>query len=142
MEMPVARTLPRLLDEMAERYPARNFVTDQTRRLTFSEFRDEARQLAKGFHALGVRKGDKVAILMANQAEWLLVDFAVTMLGGVLVALNTWWRRSELHHALASTDTNVLVMIDRYLRNDYAGAMREMGDLAQALPQLRRIVGG
>jgi len=140
MKMPAARTHSGLLDEMAECHPARNFVTDQTRRLTFSEFRDETRQLAKGFHALGVRKGDKVAILMANQVEWLLADFAVTMLGAVLVALNTWWRRSELLHALSSTDASVLVMTDRYLRNDYAGAMREMGDLAQALPQLRRIV--
>lgn len=139
--LPVSRTFPALLEEMAARFPDRNFVTDRNRRLSFSEFRAEARELAKGLHAVGVRKGDKVAILMGNQAEWLLVDFAVSMLGGVVVALNTWWRQSELHHALASSDATVLVMVDRYLSNDYAAAFRQMGDLNEALPKLRHIIG-
>lgn len=140
MRMPAARTLPGLLDEMAERYGERNFVTDQRRRLSYAEFRAEARRLAKGFWKLGVRRGDKVALLMGNQAEWLLVDFAVTMLGGWLVAVNTWWRARELHHALESSDSSVLVMVDRYLSNDYTAALAELGDLTTSLPLLRHVV--
>ncbi len=141
MDLPRARTFPGLMDEMAERYGERNFVTDFRRRLSYNEFRAEVRQLAKGLHALGVRRDDKVALLMGNQAEWLVIDFAVTLLGGVLVAVNTWWKHSELHHALGSTDSSVLIMVDRYLGNDYSAAMREMGDLSKALPDLKHIVG-
>jgi fatty-acyl-CoA synthase len=136
MKMPASRTMPALLDELAERYPDRNFVTDGARRLSYAQFRHEARRLARGLHAIGVRPGDKVALLMGNQLEWLLVDFAVTMLGGVLVAVNTWWRRAELEHALALSDAAVLVMVDRYINNDYSAAIREIG----ALPCLRKIV--
>lgn len=140
MDMPASRTLPRLLSEMAGRYPDRSFLTDGVRRMSYAEFLAEARSMARGFHALGVRKGDKVAVLMGNQLEWLLTQFAVTMLGGVLVALNTWWRQAELRHALALSDASVLVMVDRYLGNDYAAELRQIGDLALELPKLKHVV--
>src|SRR6185312_13932911 len=136
MLMPSSRTLPDLLDELAGRYPDHVFLIDGDRRLTYAEFRAEARCLARSFHALGVRRGDRVAILMGNRAEWLLVDFAVTMLGAALVALNTWWRQRELHHALQLSDARVLVMADRYLKHDYIAELAGMGEL----PELRQIV--
>jgi fatty-acyl-CoA synthase len=136
MSMPSSRTLPDLLDELASRYPDRVFLIDGDRRFTYAEFRAEVRRLARSFHALGVRRGDRVAILMGNRAEWLLVDFAVTMLGAALVALNTWWRQRELHHALDLTGASVLVMADRYLKHDYVAELAGMGEL----PELRHIV--
>ena len=139
MEMPASRTMPALIDELVARYPDRNFLTDGDRRLSYREFRAESRRLARGFHALGVRRGDKVALVMGNQLEWLLVDFAVTMLGGVLVALNTWWRRTELQHALAISESSVLVMVDRYLSSDYTAVIAEI-DRAADLPGLRHLV--
>ena len=126
---------------MAARHGARNFVADRQRRLSYAEFRAEVRRLAKGLHALGVRQGDKVALLMGNQAEWLVIDFAVTLLGGILVAVNTWWKQRELLHGLASTDTSVLLMVDNYLGNDYTQSLGAIGDLAEHLPHLKHIVG-
>lgn len=140
MTLPRSRTFAGLMDEMAQRHGECNFVTDGKRRLSYAQFRAEVRQLAKGLHALGVRRDDKVALLMGNQAEWLVADFAVTLLGGILVAVNTWWKSSELQHALASTDTSVLLMVDGYLGNDYTAALADIGTLAQACPRLRRIV--
>lgn len=64
MEMPRSRTLPDLLDEMAARHPDREAVVGGTARLTYAEYRTRVRQLAKGLHRLGVRRGDKVALLM------------------------------------------------------------------------------
>lgn len=140
MDLPHARTFPDLVDEMARRYGARDFVIDQRRRLAYRQFREEVRELARALYALGVRRGDSVALLMGNQAEWLVADFAVTLLGGMLVALNTWWKESELRHALASTDSSVLLMVDGYLGNDYTAALEAIGDRAQALPRLRHVV--
>jgi len=136
MPMPSSRTLPDLLDELAGRHPDRVLLIDGDRRFTYAEFHAEARRLARSFHALGVRRGDRVAILMGNRAEWLLVDFAVTMLGAALVALNTWWRQRELHHALDLTGASVLVMADRYLKHDYVAELAGMA----GLPELRHIV--
>lgn len=140
MDMPESRTLPALLEEMARRYPDRLALVYEGQTWTYTEFLREVRELAKAFHALGVRKGDKVALLMGNQPEWLFTDFAVTMLGGVLVAFNTWWRAKELEHGLAITDTKVLVMVDRFGSNDYVAQLGEIPDLAAAVPTLERVI--
>jgi fatty-acyl-CoA synthase len=140
MKPPDARTIPALLDEMARRYPERLFVIDADRRVTYRAFRLQARALAKCLYQLGVRKGDKVALLMGDQLEWLQVDFAVALLGAVLVAMNTWWRRSELQHALALADVKVLVMADSFDKINYTEELAAIGDLATAFPLLRQIV--
>ena len=110
-----------------------------TRRPSYAEFLARARRLAKSFHALGVRRGDTVALLMGNQLEWLEIFFAVTMLGGTLAAVNTWWRRRELIHAFNISDACVLVMVDRYGTNDYGADLREV-DFAAEVPKLRHLI--
>ena len=77
MAHPRSRTLPDLLDEIAARDPAHEFIVGSAERLSYAETRARARRLAKGLRRLGVRRGDKVALLMGNRPEWLLIDFAV-----------------------------------------------------------------
>lgn len=133
-------TLPALLAHLAARLPNHTFLIDGDRRWSYAGFQAEARALAQSLHALGVRRGDRVGILMGNRAEWLLVDFATTMLGAALVALNTWWRARELQHALHLSETSVLVMADRYLRQDFVAELASLGELGTALPGLRHVV--
>ena len=137
MPVPPAHTLPALLDAMARRFPDREFVVDGERRWTYREFRRDARSLAKGLVRLGVGPRDKVALLMGNRAEWLLGDFAVTMLGATLVAVNTWYRTYELSHVLGHSDCTTLVTADRYLGQDYIAMLQE---IRARLPLLRRVV--
>jgi fatty-acyl-CoA synthase len=119
-------------------------------RLTYPQFQEQARQLAKGLLRLGVRRGDKVAILMGNRAEWLLVDFAVASIGATLVALSTWGTARELEYVLRHADVTTLITVDRFLRSDYVAMLAEIcpelpracpGELCSArLPYLRRVV--
>lgn len=139
MDRPSSRTIPHLLAEIAERHPDRNFVTDGDRRSSYAGFLARTRRLAKSFHALGVRRGDTVALLMGNQLEWLEIFFAVTMLGGTLAAVNTWWRRRELIHSFNISDASVLVMVDRYGSNDYSADLRDV-DLVAEVPKLRHLI--
>ena len=140
MQMPSSRTIPGLLAEMARTQPDAPLLIDRDLRLSYRAAREAARDVARGLHALGVRRGDKVAILMGNRQEWLLTCFAVTALGGTLVALNTWWKAAELHHALDLSDTAVLVMEGRAGNRDYAAELASLGDLGTALPRLRKVV--
>jgi fatty-acyl-CoA synthase len=140
MPMPDARTLPALLDEMARRFPDREFVVDGERRWTYAAFRDEARALAKGLLWLGVRPGDNLALLMGNRAEWLFAEFAALMAGATLVAVNTWFRTHELGHVLRHSDAATLIAADRYLGQDYLGMLRAIGIGDGRLPRLRTLV--
>ena len=137
--MPRSRTAPALLTELAERHPDTEFVVGGGRRLTYPEFRAEASRFARGLHALGVRRGDKVAILMGNRPEWLIADFAILALGAVMVSLNTWATRRELAWMLDHSETTVLVTVDRFLGQDYTAALSE-AVAAGELPKLRHVV--
>ena len=128
------------MDEMAWRYPEREFVVHGGERVTYAQFRGRTRQLAKGLHKLGVRKGDHVGLLMGNQVEFLLVDFAVNLLGGVLVALNTWYKSHELRYVLTHGDVSVLVLAERFLGQDYIAMLRELDVPGAGIPAIRSVV--
>jgi fatty-acyl-CoA synthase len=137
MEMPASRTIPDLLDELAARHPDREALVGGDQRYSYRALRAEVRRVAKSLHALGVRKGDKVGILMGNRPEWIIVDFAITLLGGVMVGVNTWATTAELEYLLGHSDTTMLVTVDRFLKYDYLASLDE---IAPRLPQLERIV--
>jgi fatty-acyl-CoA synthase len=141
MEMPRSRTLADLLDEMAARDPAREFIVGGGERLTYAQTRTRARDLARGLHRLGVRRGDTVALLMNNRPEWLLVDFALAILGATLVPISTWSRARELEYVLDHCDASTLITVDRFLGQDFLAMLAGLGPPGGArLPKLRRVV--
>jgi fatty-acyl-CoA synthase len=138
---PRSRTLPGLLEEIAARDPAREFIVGAAARLSYAEARARARQLARGLWRLGVRRGDTVALLMSNRPEWLLVDFAVTILGATLVPISTWSRPRELAYVLDHCDAATLITADRLGGQDYLGMLAGLGGPGSArLAKLRRVV--
>ena len=114
MAHPRSRTLPDLLDEITARDPAHELIVGGGERISYAETRARARRLAKGLLRLGIRRGDKVALLMGNRPEWLVIDFAVTMLGATLVPVSTWSRARELGYVLDHCDTTTLITIARF----------------------------
>ncbi|MBV8951521.1 MAG: acyl--CoA ligase, partial [Actinobacteria bacterium] len=58
---------------------------------------------------LGVKPGDRVALLSANNPEWVVAFWAVASLGAVLVPLNAWWKAEELQFALHDSGSTVLL---------------------------------
>src|SRR5712692_3996230 len=55
--------------------------------VTLPEFRDTVRHFANGLRLLGVKPGDRVAILSENRPEWAMADFATLALGAVTVPI-------------------------------------------------------
>jgi fatty-acyl-CoA synthase len=140
MPLPKSRTIPDLLDEMADRFPDREALVGGGRRFTYVQLRDEVRAFAKGLHALGVNSGDKVALLMGNRAEWIIADLAICSLGAIMVAVNTWVTSRELAYILHHSDASMLIATDRFLKYDYFAMLAELEPLPLALPLLRSIV--
>ena len=138
---PASRTLPDLLDELAARQPDHEMIVGGAERLSYAETRARARRLAGGLRRLGVGAGDRVALVMTNRPEWLLIDFAVTMLGATLVPISTWSRPRELEYVLAHCGVTTLITIPRLGAQHFLDAVAEMGGPGSVrLPLLRRVV--
>jgi fatty-acyl-CoA synthase len=76
---------------------------------TYDELAQRATRLALGLVAAGFTKGDRVAVLMRNRAEWIESFFGVTLAGGVLVPLNYLLRADELEFILTDSGSKWVV---------------------------------
>lgn len=94
--------------------------------------------VAAGLWALGVRPGDRVAILMGNRAEWISSYFAVLGLGATAVALNTWLTPAEQAYQLKHAGAGTLIAADRFRDRDIVAEVAEMQVLG--LPALQRLI--
>ena len=68
--------------------------------------------LANRLVALGVGKGDRVALAMRNLPEWPVAFFAATAIGAIMVPLNAWWTGPELEYGLKDSGAKVLIVDD------------------------------
>ena len=138
MQKPSARTAPALLDEMTVRQPERAAIIDGDRRWSYGDLRAEARAVARGLWATGVRPGDRVAILMGNRAEWLSCYFAILGLGATAVALNTWLTPREQAYQLNHAEVETLILAGRFGERDLLAELAAMRGLG--LPSLRQVI--
>jgi long-chain acyl-CoA synthetase len=92
-------------------YDDKTFLVYQDQRLSFRQTFERAAVLSAALAMdLGVRKGDRVAIAMRNNPEWILSFMAVTALGAVAVPMNAWWTSEELKYGLADSGARVVVV--------------------------------
>ena len=81
-------------------------------------------ELSGGLAALGVSRGDRVAIWLPNGPEWLELVFALSRLGACAVAINTRFRSHEVQDILVRSGARVLVYAPGFKGIDFAGIMR------------------
>jgi len=77
--------------------------------LTYAELFAEARHVAAGFAARGVRPGDRVAFFLGNRPEFVTALLALFHLGAALVPINLAYRRREIAHMLGDAEPRLLL---------------------------------
>jgi acyl-CoA synthetase (AMP-forming)/AMP-acid ligase II len=129
------RTIPQVLDEIADRFSDHDALVTQDRRLTFAQLRSEVRRAAAAMIDLGVKAGDRVAIWSPNTWHWVVACLATHHAGAVVVPLNTRYTASEASDILARTEAPLLIAVGEFLGAD------RVADLDRAaLPALRHVV--
>jgi fatty-acyl-CoA synthase len=126
MEAWEKKTLGQVLEEVSRRYPENAALIFKDQRISYGELLEKARALAKGLIALGVGRGDKVAIWAGNCPEWVYTQMATALLGAVLVPVNTRFRTTELEYILGQSESTTLVTVDRFLNTDNLGMVKEI----------------
>ncbi|HPJ03004.1 MAG TPA: AMP-binding protein [Candidatus Limiplasma sp.] len=114
-------TIPELLRRNVRNVPDNDCVVapEFGVRWSWKEFDRLSDVIARGLYALGIRKGDHVAIWATNVPEWVLVMFATAKLGAILITVNTNYKQFELNYLLRQSDAKMLIMIGGVKGNDY-----------------------
>ena len=89
-------------------------VIDGDRRFTYAEFLDRCLRFAGALHALGVRRGDRVAVLAGNSSTMLAAHYAVPFAGAVLVALNTRITPADMAFSIGHCGARILIHGDDF----------------------------
>lgn len=130
-------TVGDVLERAVRLWPNREALVIEDRRLTYTQLNRMVNRLANGLANLGVKRGDKVAVMLPNWPEFVGAYYALAKLGAVIVPVNTRFRRREVEHIIFQTEARVLIMPDRFLGFDYVDLLVE---LWPHLPRLRHII--
>ncbi len=101
-------SLRELMAQNASR-PNVTFLVQGDQRYTYEEHDNAAKSIAHSLAALGVRHGNRVAVVSANNPEWVLTFWACAILGAICVPLNAWQKSEELQFALADSGSKVVI---------------------------------
>ena len=134
----VHKTIGQLIQETATRYPENTALISPELgiRQTYREFYQICRDVAKGLMAMGIKRGDNVAVWTTNIPEWIYLQCSLGMTGGVLVSVNTNYQTHELEYILKQSDSTTLFLIDSYRDTSFYDTVR------QIVPELDSCVAG
>ena len=100
----------------------------ENERYTYKEVFEKSAQAGNALIKAGIKKGDRVAICMQNNPEFVYSYFGIVGIGAVCVPLNSWWVPSEVIYGLEHSDAKLLIADSKRLKG------------LESLPNVKKIV--
>jgi long-chain acyl-CoA synthetase len=136
-------TLDQLLDDTMRDCPDRPAITfvlkyvlgDRLRigaALPYRRLFDQVDRFAAALHSLGVRKGDRVAVMLPNSPQFVIAFFAAMRLGAIVVNTNPTYTPPEIQHQLADSGAETILLLNLFLPR--------LRKVQGELPQLKRVI--
>ncbi|OLE77456.1 MAG: AMP-dependent synthetase [Chloroflexi bacterium 13_1_20CM_2_70_9] len=111
------------------------------RTLTFGQLRTEVARAAAGLRALGVAKGDRVAVFLPLTLECAVAVLAIGAIGAVLIPVFSGYGADAIAGRLRDAEARVLICADGFYRRGQVVPMKETADAAaDAAPSVKRVV--
>ncbi|MBU4604422.1 MAG: AMP-binding protein [Proteobacteria bacterium] len=126
------QVLHQVLKDKAAQFGNREFLRFDQESFGYQDFDQASDRVAAGLQALGVGKGDKVAIIMGNRPEYLFLWFGLSKLGAVEVPVNTAHRGELLSYMLGQSGSKLVVA--------EAAFLDRLAPVLSELPQLEQVV--
>ena len=105
-------TMPEVLTRTTTSFPDHAALIFMGTKITYLALEDLVNRFARALQSLGVKKGDKVAMLLPNVPQLVIAEYAAFRIGGVNVMNNPLYTEKELTYQLNDSDSTVLVTLD------------------------------
>jgi fatty-acyl-CoA synthase len=139
-----------MLATVASQHRDRLAIVFEAERITYAELLSRVDTLADGFAALGLTRGDTLAIWLPNRPAWFAAQLAAAKLGIVVAGLNPRYKAHELSYILAQSDTTAFLLTHHLGGIDYFETLHEVlpglpdavpGEVAASgFPRLRHVI--
>ena len=105
------QSLVHMLRATVEKWPNKEALVELGgERITYPQLWDRSARVAGGLRAMGVQRGDRVAIRLGNSINWCSAFFGILMAGAVVVPVNTRFSESEVEHVVTDSGSKVVIL--------------------------------
>jgi len=144
IEIP-GKSLPQVFDEVAVKYSARDAVIFYGSRMSYAKLKEEIDRFATALQALGITKGDKVALYLLNSPQYIVAYFGALKAGAAVSPVSPVYTSIEVRHQLLDSGAKSIVCQD-FLYENVARAEVELknivvADIGEYLPMSKKIAG-
>ncbi|MGM0839016.1 MAG: long-chain-fatty-acid--CoA ligase [Bacillota bacterium] len=124
------RTLQSYLKEAAIEHPSKTAIHFLGKKLTFQEVYDQSLKLANYLKELGVKKGDRVSIMLPNCPQAVISYYGVLFAGGIVVQTNPLYMERELEYQINDSGSEIIITLDiLYPRVSKVKALTKLRDI-------------
>ncbi|MFP4317170.1 MAG: long-chain-fatty-acid--CoA ligase [Desulfovibrionales bacterium] len=100
------------LDRAAEEFPKRTAVVFNNYKISYAQLKELSERVAANFQKAGLRRGDRVAIMLPNLPQTIITYWAVLKAGGTIVMTNPLYMETELVHHFTDAKAKFLITLD------------------------------
>src|SRR5580692_9248720 len=133
MDFKICPSLPAMLFDKAAHYGDKPFLwAKRSGAYQPIAWREAARQvsaLSRGLRALGIKPGDRVALISENRPEWLIADFAIMAAGAITVPAYTTNTVEDHRHILANSGARAVIVSTAALTHRVMPAADQISDI-------------
>lgn len=106
------RPLYAFLEKSAKQFPKKKALHFMGKEMTYKELHTQATQMANYLQSLGMRKGDRIAIMLPNCPQSVISYYGALMAGGIVVQTNPLYKERELQYQLIDSGATFIVCLD------------------------------
>ena len=135
----IARNLPELFISQANKYSEKIAVEYRLRRnepykpISWGRLRTMVYEIAYGLEKLGIKKGDKVAIISDTRYEWSLCDLGVLLCGGIVVPIYPTLTEDEVEYIINNSGCEIAIVENK-------GQLQKIRSQWQKLPTIKHAI--
>jgi len=111
------KSIPEQIDEAVKKWGKRTAIVFYGKKMKHKEIHELSLKFATALHDKGVKKGDKVAILLPNCPQYLIAYFGILRLGAVASPMSPLYSPREIKHQLNDSESRIMICLDLLYEN-------------------------
>ncbi|MCK5124145.1 MAG: AMP-binding protein [Dehalococcoidia bacterium] len=132
-------------NEVTEKWKDKTAVVFYGRKMSYKEIRDQVDRFATALHDLGVKKGDKIALLLLNSPQFVIAYYGALKAGATLTAISPVYVSSEIKYQLEDSGAKMIVCLDILYDNvEKSGVKLDaviLTGIGEYLPGMKKFLG-
>ncbi|MHC1748762.1 MAG: AMP-binding protein [Cellulosilyticaceae bacterium] len=138
--MLVEKTIGQVLEETSKRYQEKLAIVSQLgpREITWGELNNQSTNIGFNLKKLGLKKGDRIAIVSANIPEWIMIFFGCSKQGIITVPINANLKQEEIEYIVESSNCKAIFFQEKFRKNNIIDTMKNLKN--KPLTQIKHFI--